>query len=217
MTGVLLPDIDGVSLAVHPVGAAGEPVPECDLLPPRATEERRATFEAGRRAARAALRQLIGGPPPRVDPDRWGKPTVPIDGVELSITHAGGWALAAAGRAPLGVDLVEIEPLPPGFDADVFAPEELHAWSPVIENSMMARCIAFGAKEAALKWLGIGMRVPLPSVWVLPSSLAGEPVRTGGATLRQAEDRVELVLTVWPLLRAATPLYAVMLCVGPTQ
>lgn len=193
------PEVRGVSWGVARVGEEGPAVAELDRLGPRATEARRATFVAGRRAAHRALEACLGAAL-RVDADALGKPVVSAPGVELSITHAGGWALAAAARAPLGVDLVEREPLPDALIEDALAPGELDAWRARIADEALARSLAFAGKEAALKWLGVGMAIPLRQVRLTPGSETG--------TLRHPHGRAELPLR-WFELRPA--LWAVLL------
>ena len=167
---------------------------------------------AGRRAAHRALEahlleaNLLEANTPqtlRVDADAHGKPTVSRPGVELSITHAGGWALAAASRAPLGVDLVEREPLSDAFAAEAFAAGELAAWSAWEPDPVLARCLAFAGKEAALKWLGVGMGLPLQKVRVLPEGRH--------ATVFHPDGRVRLGLVHFQL---APELWAVLLAGG---
>lgn len=206
------PEVPGVSWGTARIGEEGAPPAELDRLGPDATERRRATFVAGRRAAHRALeahlleahlleantRQTL-----RVDADAQGKPTVSRPGVELSITHAGGWALAAASRAPLGVDLVEREPLSDAFAAEAFAAGELAAWSAWEPDPVLARCLAFAGKEAALKWLGVGMGLPLQKVRVLPEGRH--------ATVFHPDGRVRLGLVHFQL---APELWAVLLAGG---
>lgn len=201
------PEVPGVSWGTARIGEEGAPPVELDRLGPDATERRRATFVAGRRAAHRALeahlleantRQTL-----RVDADAHGKPTVSRPGVELSITHAGGWALAAASRAPLGVDLVEREPLSDAFAAEAFAAGELAAWSAWEPDPVLARCLAFAGKEAALKWLGVGMGLPLQKVRVLPEGRH--------ATVFHPDGRVRLGLVRFQL---APELWAVLLAGG---
>jgi 4'-phosphopantetheinyl transferase len=160
---------------------------EAALLPPAALPKRRHEFVAGRVAARAAAAQLLGAPSDHIailrrDGSDAGRPYAvsragaPLP-IELSITHADGLALAAAAWTPLGVDLVRIEELSDAFVDEAFAPGELLAWSRCVDGEAERVCTAFAAKEAALKWLGCGMRVPLTSVTVLPS---GSALQTGG-------------------------------------
>lgn len=197
-----------------------EQVPELDRLSPRATSRRRATFVAGRRAARRALEARWGRRPPslRVDADSSGRPIAWLDGrpsaTRVSISHVGGWAVAAAAEVPLGLDLVELEALPPGMRAEAFAPGELEGFERSLDASdlRLPACLAFGAKEAALKWLGVGMAVPLPSVRLTPhDTLAGPYPWCSPARLEHEGGRAELPLAIWPLVPA---LFCVLLGVS---
>ena len=154
---------------------------EAALLSPAALPKRRAEFTAGRAAARAAVAGLTGLPADAVAILREsgpldGRPYAAVrDGARLalhvSITHADGLALAAAAAAPLGIDVVAREPLSDAFVDEAFAPGELDAWRACGEHDDAGTvCAAFAAKEAALKWLGCGMRVPLRSVVVTPAA-----------------------------------------------
>jgi 4'-phosphopantetheinyl transferase len=200
-----------LALALRPVraadaGLAGLDPRERALVPPRATEKRRAEFTAGRGAARRALARLLG---PRAEgaavvPEAGpagGRPVV-IGGdgarlaVHVSITHAGGLAAAVAGPSPLGLDLVSLEPLDEAFREEAFVEEELAGWAAwaglrgVAAGADAAACLAFAAKEAALKWLGTGLGLPLQAVRVAPAG-PGAPARLGGVAALAAPVRVE--------------------------
>lgn len=160
------------------------------LLPARATSKRRAEYAAGRKAAHAALVRLLG-------PAAEGSAVVPVRGagggrpvaqdprgrqlpVHLSITHASGLAAAAAAPCPLGLDLVVLEPLGGSFLEEAFVPGELERWARWSGAARdEAACAAFAAKEAALKWLGTGLELPLHALRVEPAA-AGRPARLGG-------------------------------------
>lgn len=203
MTEPRLPDPElGPTLAAVEVGPlAALDVPELHDLSARAVDARRATFVAGRRAARMALSRRWGGLPSqvRIEPDPWGRPIVrgAREPTHLSITHAGGWALAAVSDAPLGIDLVEHEALPVSMAEDVFTAQELPAWKRVVSDRALSWCLAFAAKEAALKWLGVGMNVPLLSVWVVPRVLSRSPPFSGTADVGHRHGRVTLPIAVW--------------------
>lgn len=205
-----LPELDGVSLAAVAVGpTAHKDAPELDRLPSTATPTRRATFVAGRRAARAALERRWGSLPDglRVDTDGAGCPVVRVNGrpraTRVSISHTAGWAVAAAAETPLGLDLVEIEAFGTGFAEEAFTPEELAGASSCFADLNDGRapiCLAFAAKEAALKWLGVGMRVPLTSVRVgFEAKLGGELPGRVPVQMEHPNGRVRLSLAIWPL------------------
>lgn len=162
---------------------------EAMLCAPRAVEKRRAEFIAGRIAAKIAVSRLRGTVPlddvPRIAVEigaTSGRPVVvdrlgvPVAGVGLSITHSNCWAIAAAGQAALGVDLVPIEDRGGAFAAEAFAPGELEAWvrwMPSCQTPAFAQSIAFGAKEGVLKWRGVGLRMGLQELTTTPSRSRG--------------------------------------------
>lgn len=161
------------------------PLMERALLGPGATLRRKKEFYAGRQAARRAIELLFvrnGLEVPkqlailRNEGARAGEP-YPVGangqwlGVYVSISHADGLAVAAAGWERVGIDLVTMESYGEAFIEEAFAPGELDAWSRWLgERSRSERvvCAAFAAKEAAVKYLGCGLSVPLRSVRVIP-------------------------------------------------
>ena len=198
----------GARLAAVPISDTSHPdAPEVDRLGPRAIGPRRASFVAGRRAARGALGRHWGTLPEalRVDAEASGRPQIWVAGrrspTQISISHAGGWAIAAVSEAPLGVDLVELETLPESLEA--FAPGELARFRVVLPNHdpRLALCIAFAAKEAALKWLGVGMALPLASVRVEPTAIAeGEAPWSIPVRLEHPAGQVDLGANVWSVI-----------------
>lgn len=135
------------------------------LISPRATAKRRAELVAGRLLAKAALRKVFGGGEwiiERETGEHEGAPRVvgPAPG-HVSISHTDGLVVAFASRRPAAIDLVKLEPLAESLCEEAFTPLERRAW-----HGDMAT--AFAAKEAALKWLAVGMGRPLHSIEVLP-------------------------------------------------
>jgi phosphopantetheinyl transferase (holo-ACP synthase) len=156
---------------------------EASLVGSRAVEKRRAEFVAGRLAAKAAAGLLLGRPWDRAGiavlregGATTGAPRLWLSGesacdIRASVSHADGIAVAAASREAVGIDLVAIEHHGPAFEADAFASGELHAWRSWlgdVAGSHETVAIAFAAKEAALKWMGTGLTIPLHQVSVLP-------------------------------------------------
>lgn len=176
-----------ITVAVRRVQAAETayqalPGAERALLGPRATLKRRAEFAAGRSAARAALIRLLGSSARSCLVLRavHGETAHPIatsvtggdPPAFVSITHASGFAVAIAGTARLGVDLVEVEPLGRAFREEAFSAGEVAAWETFTDRpgGDLAACAAFAAKEAVVKLLGTGLSIPLPSVRAVPAS-----------------------------------------------
>lgn len=168
-------------LAFRAVAGAGGsldrlPPAERALLPEAAVEKRRDEFVAGRVAARAAVARLLGDPGACAavvrDAAAGTAAPVPVDirGARLpafvSITHAEGVAAAAAAFVPVGLDLVRLEELDGAFRREAFWPQELASFERSLADPRpaAAACVAFGAKEAVLKWLGTGLAIPLLAV-----------------------------------------------------
>jgi 4'-phosphopantetheinyl transferase len=90
----------------------------------------------------------------------------------------------------LGLDLVQVEPLGEPFAREAFAEGELAAWQARLGDpgapSDRTVATAFAAKEAALKWLGCGLRLPLGAVSVAPLAGAGPWRRRGGHEMAAA-------------------------------
>jgi phosphopantetheinyl transferase len=153
------------------------PEMERALVGQHATEKRRGDFVAGRRAARRAVRAIterefviireqgeFAGRPRVVD----ASTLEPID-AHVSITHADGVAIAAAARAPVAIDLVTVESFSAAFIAEAFVGGERESWAALlnepIESDRVAAA-AFAAKEAVLKFWGVGLRESLQRVRV---------------------------------------------------
>jgi 4'-phosphopantetheinyl transferase len=142
--------------------------------------KRRRDFRLGRFAAKTLLE---AGEPTgdlarfEVRPAPSGAPLAFHDGaplaVALSISHSNGWACAAtqSGTEPLGCDLERIEPRSPAFLEDYFtqAEQAFVATGPQEERSWRATLI-WSAKEAVMKALGQGLRLPPAAVRVAPAS-----------------------------------------------
>lgn len=145
------------------------------------TEKRRSELAAGRIAARRAIRGL--SPPgegeilAKPDGPDAGRPCLlPEQGVSLSISHAGGWAVAAARRGEaIGVDLEECAPRDPSFAGEAFAEGELEAFGSLLPGDPVNALWAL--KEAVLKVWGVGLRAPLRGVCLAPG--AARPVEEG--------------------------------------
>jgi phosphopantetheinyl transferase (holo-ACP synthase) len=162
-------------------------VSERKLLSEKATPKRIGDFIAGRVAAKLAIRSHLSLPDSlplsilRTEHgNEAGKPCAVIDDagtilpeIHLSITHADKKAYAAASHTRIGIDNVTIETYNDAFVQDVFQPEELQAWAAWLRsdcNHPLAVCTGFAAKEAFLKWLGIGLRGTLPMTQIIPLS-----------------------------------------------
>ena len=156
------------------------------LLRLRAPKRRR-DFRLGRFTARRALALLEDRPqaPPHFEVRRGpgGVPLAFCDGaslpVTLSISHSDGWASAAVhrGSEPLGCDLEHVEPRSAAILSDYFTPREraFVAEGTDLERSLRSTLV-WSAKEAVMKALGEGLRLPPATVEV---SLAWGPMPSG--------------------------------------
>lgn len=149
-------------------------------------EKRRKEWLAGRLAAKA----LLAGAGEKdlsafeIGMDRLGRPS--CGGALLSISHSGGWALAAAkpGSEFLGADLEKIEERHPAWYADYFHPAEL----PVPDPSAATRLWAI--KEALMKALGLGLMADPRDI------KAAEEIRLSGRTLERYREMGRPAFTV---------------------
>lgn len=117
-------------------------------------EKRKKEWLAGRLAAKELLSRLTGVADLSVfeiGMDESGRPA--SGGTLLSISHSGGWALAAAraGASFLGADIERIEERHPAWYRDYFHPAELPSPDPSEATRLWT------AKEAMMKALGMGL------------------------------------------------------------
>jgi 4'-phosphopantetheinyl transferase len=143
---------------------------------------RRRDFRLGRLAAKRALglltrcegRSVLNAF--EVRPGPGGAPLAFRDGAPLaaavSISHSDGWASATVrlGKGPLGCDLERVETRSRSFQEDYFTPREqaFVADAPESERALLATLL-WGAKEAVMKALGQGLRLPPAAVEVRPA------------------------------------------------
>jgi 4'-phosphopantetheinyl transferase EntD len=124
-----------------------------ELLVARAGENRRREFAAGRAAARTALSKAGASPIP-VLAEETGEPLWPA-GFVGSITHAGGWAIAAVATtdryAALGIDLESDEPLDTRLLPLVCRRDEIEGNVKLGSRVVDAAKLRFVAKEAFYK------------------------------------------------------------------
>jgi 4'-phosphopantetheinyl transferase len=139
---------------------------------------RRRDFRLGRFAAKTLLAaELQTGDPTRfeVRPMASGAPLALGDGapleLALSISHGDGWAAAAIrrGAQPLGCDLERVEARSPAFLGDYLTRGEraFVAAGPAEQRAWRTNLV-WSAKEAVMKALGEGLRLPPMAVEVSP-------------------------------------------------
>jgi phosphopantetheinyl transferase len=92
----------------------------------------------------------------------------------VSISHSHGWAAAAVHRGidPLGCDLERVEARSAAFREDYFtAREQAFVAAAPTDEAPLRATLVWSAKEAVMKALGQGLRLPPAAVRVLPSPL----------------------------------------------
>lgn len=150
---------------------------EQSLLSPRAVPKRRDDFVRGRVTARQLLAEALTLDPAAVAvvPDRDGVPWVEHDAlgrlpVSLSLSHTEGVAAAAMVDLPIrvGIDVEQAIATPDRIVQDYFQPCEAALCARVQGTRRSARAGAIWAlKEAGLKSLGTGLRLPTSAIVVL--------------------------------------------------
>jgi 4'-phosphopantetheinyl transferase len=141
--------------------------------------KRRHDFRLGRFAAKRVLADLYGDEESlavrrfEIRPASGGVPVAFRDGapldVTLSISHSAGWAAAAVqpGEGWLGCDLERIEERSHVFVLDYFTPGEQAVAEGGSDGGRRATLV-WSAKEAVMKALGEGLRLPPATVEVVP-------------------------------------------------
>jgi 4'-phosphopantetheinyl transferase EntD len=131
-----------------------------------AVEKRRREFSAGRIAAAAALKKILGGDSSTAIAVGAGRNPVWPTGIAGSITHTAGLAIAVVARtdifASVGIDLELTNAVQPELWPSILQPNEIDFVSskPPAEQARWAT-ILFCAKESFYK-----MQYPLTSEWV---------------------------------------------------
>ena len=139
-----------------------------------------APIRIARATVRVVLAEALGADPAAVTISRrcehcghptHGRPTVPgAPGISFSLSHSGSFAVVAlaAGGERVGVDVEEIRPRARlhALAARVLSAEEHDAWLALSDEADRLRSflLAWTAKEAYLKALGIGIATRLRDV-----------------------------------------------------
>lgn len=97
-----------------------------------------------------------------------GRPAGPV----LSLTHGHGVAVAALAPAGvlLGVDLERVEPRTAAFLADWLTPSERSFTAAAAGEPGLAATLVWSAKEAVMKALREGLRIPPKAIEALPGA-----------------------------------------------
>ncbi|MDR2696526.1 MAG: 4'-phosphopantetheinyl transferase superfamily protein [Deltaproteobacteria bacterium] len=103
--------------------------------------------------------QLVEGP--------YGKPLLTGQGPQFSLSHAGEYAVLAAGNTPNGVDIEQTERMRPLAAKRCMTPEE-YALFTQAEAPEELFCTLWTGKESVMKGTGLGMRLDPQSFSLLP-------------------------------------------------
>jgi 4'-phosphopantetheinyl transferase len=165
-------------------------------------------------ARRLAVAAHVGCPPAAVGfaaPGPHGQPRLAIDGVHVSLSHSGGYALVAVSSgAAVGVDIEVHRPRRIGALAPrCLSPAELDAWRAVPPGARAGDFYRLWVrKEALLKATGEGLArlrevtaTPAPAGWTI-ADLAGAGDHS--AAVAVAVPQVAIIERGWPDLRWPT-------------
>ncbi|MGK5738231.1 4'-phosphopantetheinyl transferase family protein [Micromonospora sp. URMC 103] len=161
---------------------------ELACLGPRAVDDRRRDFTAGRVCARRAMTTL--GLPPAAVPSAADRAPVWPDGVVGAITHTHGYCAAAAARRTdlraVGIDAEQHRELDPGVRRLVCLPEEDERLAS-LPAGVSWPAVLFSAKETVYKvWH------PVVGTWLdFTDALVDIDPETGTFTARIAPARVD--------------------------
>ena len=152
-----------------------------------AGEDDRKRTVAGELLARRALAQRLGCGEGEV-PLRWddtGKPAVDADGVYVSVSHSGPYALCAVADVPVGVDVEVVRSADEKFMRRVCSEAEM-AYIRVGDDGDCARFWEiWTAKESLFKLTGKGPLLTLSQL-ALPEGVVLDHIREKGCALTTA-------------------------------
>jgi len=117
----------------------------------------------GDHLARELLAKMAPGRRVQFARDQHGKPYLLGGGLHFNISHSGDYVLCAADEAPVGADIEAFRTVSSGLIHKVCSAQELE-W---IAGSRKRFLQVWTAKEAYLKYLGIGLTKPLQEVNVV--------------------------------------------------
>jgi phosphopantetheine--protein transferase-like protein len=137
-----------------------------------------------------------------------GAPRVRPLAVEVSISHTTGYAAAAAAKMPVGIDIEQISERDPALARHFLSADERTLLPSLLGGGSAGLTGMWALKEATLKALRLGLRLPPRSVVIswktgLHITVAGQPdLRVCRASVRRWEDHVLAIVTLSP---APTP------------
>ncbi len=111
---------------------------------------------------------------------------MPVPGVHLSLSRAGGVVALAAAAHPVGIDIESVSAAAAaGFDDVAFTAAERAAFGDDPDHRMRTR--AWAAKEAVLKAAGLGLRADPHALTVVFEAIAGPPAYSATASRLEHE------------------------------
>ncbi len=117
--------------------------------------------------------------------DELGKPTVERDGVYVSVSHSGAWAVCAVAETPVGVDVEVIRSAQEKFMRRVCSEREMACIRPGDDGDCRRFWEIWTAKEALFKLTGRGPLLAL-SRFALPEGVALDYTEKNGCALTVA-------------------------------
>ena len=103
---------------------------------------------------------------PAIARSEQGKPFFPnFPQYQFNLSHSGSFALCALDEHPVGADIEVIRPHHPKLARRICSPEEQN-WLNEQHDQTPALCQLWTAKEALVKYHGIGLTVPLREIRV---------------------------------------------------
>jgi phosphopantetheinyl transferase len=138
--------------------------------------KRRSEWLSGVVAAKRAATVVTHASPSSIEvtKEASGRPILKIQGAaapNVSIAHAGEFAFATVGSGAFGIDFEPVVARDAAWRREAFGSAELDSFAlfsmSLGESEAVVETVAWCAKEAALKAMGTGLRVPLRQVEVL--------------------------------------------------
>jgi 4'-phosphopantetheinyl transferase len=105
--------------------------------------------------------------------DQWGvgadgKPYLLDCDVHYNISHSGEMVMCALHDRPVGADIERMRPFSPNVPGRIMSPEEKRVYDLADDQRTLFFQI-WTLKEAYIKYLGVGMRMPLHTITVYPA------------------------------------------------
>ena len=177
------------------------------IVPPSAA----LAYAAGHVLARRAVAGVVGSPPSSLRFDRTcttcgaphGRPVlVGTRGIELSLSRCDDWVAVGISTVPVGIDIESTQDVRfPGFPDVALHEDERDVVEPSTDVLLRRRAVSWVRKEAALKSLGIGLRMDPAELRTPPSGIPNDVL--GDAAAQVAPVTVHDLELPWPEAAAA--------------